>query len=95
MSGEDLEQTIMRCVALYNTQFPQSALGSRTPVQTMKARHKSNPELFVKKPRYSPGRNSLLRDYALTEITRSFFEAKQNPKYTHMYATENVGKAIQ
>ncbi len=29
VSGEDLEQTIMRYVALYNTQFPQSALGSR------------------------------------------------------------------
>ena len=36
VSGEDLEQTIMRYVALYNTQFPPSALGSRTPVQAMK-----------------------------------------------------------
>jgi transposase InsO family protein len=55
VSGEDLEQTIMRYVALYNTQFPQSALGSRTPVQAMKAWHKSNPELFVKKPGNRPG----------------------------------------
>ncbi len=47
---EDLEQTIMRYVALYNPQFPQSALRSRTPVQAMKAWHKSNPELFVKNP---------------------------------------------
>ncbi len=30
LSGEKLVQTIMRYVALYNTQFPQSALGSRT-----------------------------------------------------------------
>ena len=40
----------MRYVALYNTQLPQSALGSRTPLQAMKDWHKSNPELFVKKP---------------------------------------------
>src|SRR5512136_2337597 len=55
ISGEDLEHTIMRYVALYNTQFPQSALGSRTPVQAMKAWHKSNPDLFVKKPSNHPG----------------------------------------
>ena len=54
VSGEDLEQTVMRYVALYNTQFPQSALGSRTPVQAMKDPHKSNPELFVKKPGNRP-----------------------------------------
>ena len=55
MSGEDLVQTIMHYVALYNTQSPQSALRSRTPVQAMKAWHKSNPELFVKKPGNRPG----------------------------------------
>ncbi len=55
VSGEDLEQTIMRYIALYNTQFPQSALGSRTPVQAMKDWHKSNPELFAKKPGNRPG----------------------------------------
>lgn len=54
-SGEDLEQTIMRYVALYNTQLPQSALASRTPVQAMKDWHKSNPELFLKKPGNHPG----------------------------------------
>jgi transposase InsO family protein len=58
VSGEDLEQTIMRYVALYNTQFPQSALGSRSPVQAMKDWHKSNPELFVKKPGNRPGCDS-------------------------------------
>ncbi len=45
----------MRYVALYNTQFPQSALRSRTLVQAMKSWHKSNPELFVKKPGNHPG----------------------------------------
>jgi transposase InsO family protein len=55
VSGEDLEQTIMRYVALYNTQFPQSALGSRTNLQAMKDWHKSNLDLFVKKTSNPPG----------------------------------------
>jgi transposase InsO family protein len=45
-SGEDLEQTILRYVALYNSQLPQSALASRTPLQAMKDWHKLRPELF-------------------------------------------------
>lgn len=32
-SALDLKQTLIRYVALYNTQLPQSALGSRTPMQ--------------------------------------------------------------
>ena len=35
-SGEDLEQTLLRYVALYNHQLPQSALKSKTPMQAMK-----------------------------------------------------------
>lgn len=35
-SALDLEQTLIRYVHLYNTQLPQSALRSRTPVQAMK-----------------------------------------------------------
>ena len=54
-SSEDLEQTILRYVTLYNTRLPQSALGSRTPIRAMKDWHKSNPELFVKKPTNHPG----------------------------------------
>lgn len=57
-SALDLEQTIMRYVALYNTQLPQSVLGSRTPMQAMKDWHKSNPNLFVKSPRNLPGRDT-------------------------------------
>ena len=56
-SALDLEQTLMRYVALYNTQLPQSALGSRTPMQAMKDWHKSHPYLFVKSPRKLPGRD--------------------------------------
>ena len=54
-SGEDLEQTILRYVKLYNTQLTQSALQSRTPMQAMKDYYKSNPELFVKKPSIRTG----------------------------------------
>jgi hypothetical protein len=43
--------------ALYNTQLPQSALGSKTPMQTMKDWHKSHPHLFVKSPRNHAGRD--------------------------------------
>ena len=54
----DLEQTHMRYVEIYNTQLPQSALGSRTPMQATKDWHKSHPRLFVKSPRNLPGRDS-------------------------------------
>lgn len=54
-SGEDLEQTMLRYVWLYNQQLPQSALGSKTPLQAMKDWHNLKPELFKKQPYYLPG----------------------------------------
>jgi hypothetical protein len=57
-SALDLEQTLMRYVHLYNTQLPQSALGSKTPMQAMKNWHKSHPHLFVKSPRNHTGRDN-------------------------------------
>ncbi|MDG1130464.1 MAG: IS481 family transposase, partial [Paracoccaceae bacterium] len=45
----------MRAVWLYNQQLPQSALGSRSPLQAMKDWHKLKPELFKKQPYYLPG----------------------------------------
>ena len=57
-SALDLEQTLMRYVHLYNTQLPQSALGSRTPMKTMKDWHQSHPQLFVKSPRNHTGRDT-------------------------------------
>ena len=54
-SGEDLEATLHRYVWLYNQQLPQSALGSKTPLQAMKDWHKLKPELFRKRPYYLPG----------------------------------------
>jgi hypothetical protein len=44
--GEDLEQTILRYVTIYNSQLPQSALATRTPLQAMKDWHKLRSELF-------------------------------------------------
>ena len=35
-SGEELETTLHRSVRLYSQQLPQSALGSKTPLQAMK-----------------------------------------------------------
>jgi len=54
-SGEELETTLHRYVWLYNQQLPQSALASKTPLQTMKDWHKLKPELFNKKPYYLTG----------------------------------------
>jgi transposase InsO family protein len=54
-SGEDLEQTLLRYAALYNHQFPQSALKSRTPLQAMKDWYAKRPDLFVKRPYDHPG----------------------------------------
>jgi transposase InsO family protein len=49
-SGEDLEQTILRYVRLYNGQLPQSVLKGRTPIDALKEWHKQKPELFRKRP---------------------------------------------
>lgn len=43
-SGEDLEQTILRYVRLYNGQLPQSVLKGRTPVDALKDWHRESPE---------------------------------------------------
>ena len=54
-SSEDLEQTLLRYVALYNHQLPQSALKSKTPMQAMKEWHRERPDLFQKRPYDRPG----------------------------------------
>jgi transposase InsO family protein len=54
-SAQDLEQTLLRYVALYNHHLPQSALKSKTPIQTMKLWHQSHPHLFHKRPYDRPG----------------------------------------
>jgi transposase InsO family protein len=57
-SGEDMETTLHRYVLLYNQQLPQSALGSKTPLQAMKDWHSLKPELFRKQPYQLPGCDS-------------------------------------
>ena len=54
-SGEELETTLYRYVWLYNQQLPQSALGTKTPLQAMKDWHKLRPDPFKKMPYYRPG----------------------------------------
>lgn len=58
-SGEELEATLHRYVWLYNQQLPQSALGSKSPLQAMKEWHKLKPQLFKKQPYYLPGCDKL------------------------------------
>ena len=57
-SGEELETTLHRYVVLYNQQLPQSALGSKTPLQAMKDWHKLKPDLFKKLPYHLHGCDS-------------------------------------
>lgn len=59
-NGEDLEQTLLRYVALCNHQLPQSALRNKTPIQAMKDWHHSHPHLFVKRPYDRPGCDTFL-----------------------------------
>ena len=48
-SGEDLEQTLLRYVHLYNSQLPQAALKGRTPISALKDWQRQRPELFRKR----------------------------------------------
>lgn len=57
-SAQDLEQTLLRYVAVYNHHLPQSALKSRTPIQAMKLWHQSHPHLFNRRPYDRPGSDS-------------------------------------
>jgi len=54
-SDEELETTLHRYVWLHNKQPPQSALGSKSPLQAMKDWHKLKPDLFKKQPYHRPG----------------------------------------
>jgi hypothetical protein len=59
-SGEGMETTLHRSVRLCNQQLPQSALGWKSPLQTMKDWHKLKPQLFRKQPYDLPGCDTLL-----------------------------------
>lgn len=49
-SGEDLAQTILRYVRLYNCQLPQSVLKGQAPIDALKDWQRQKPELFKKPP---------------------------------------------
>lgn len=49
-SGEELEQTILHNVHLYNSQLPQAVLKGRTPSDVLMYWQKHRPELFRKRP---------------------------------------------
>jgi transposase InsO family protein len=57
-SGEELEQTILRYVRLYNGELPQSVLKGRTPIDALKDWHLPKPELFKNRPYNHAGCNS-------------------------------------
>lgn len=48
-SCEGEAQTLLRHIALYNHQFPQATLKSKTPMQTIKNSYASHPHLFRKR----------------------------------------------
>lgn len=80
-SGEELETTLHRYVVLYNQQLPQSALGSKTPLQAMKDWHKLKPEMFRKQPYHLPGCDTyvLTAAYFATRIEGAARYAAGNP----------------
>jgi transposase InsO family protein len=49
-SGEDLEQTLLRYGLLYNERLPQTALGSKTPMDAMNIWYASHPQIFLQPP---------------------------------------------
>jgi hypothetical protein len=91
-SGEELEATLHRYVWLYNQQLPQSALGSKPPLQAMKDWHKLRPELFKKQPYYLPGCDSYTSvDDLETAISDYLVQHNAKPKpFTRTKTAEDI-----
>ena len=83
-SGEELELTLHRYVWLYNQKLPQSALGSKTPLQAMKAWHKLKPTLFKKQPYYLPGCDNYSSKRSINESVRKLL-ANRSETYSSAY----------
>ena len=93
-SGEELEATLHRYVWLYNQQLPQSALGSRSPLQAMKDWHKLKPELFKKRPYYLPGCDSYLTHFCAIgshKLAHVGLSAEETAPYTRAVMAELLG----
>ena len=58
LSGQDLEQTLLRYAWLYNHHLPQTALDARTPMQAMKDWYRRRSDLFQKRPHNHPGHDT-------------------------------------
>ena len=65
-SGDDLEQTLLRYVKLYNHQLPQTALKSKAPFQALKDWYATHPHLFHKRPYDRPGCDNYSPIYSST-----------------------------
>ena len=50
ISGQDLEETLLRYVILYNEHLPQAALNSKTPSTAMLDWYSVHPHLFKTNP---------------------------------------------
>ena len=70
-SREDMEETLLRYVALYNHQLPQSALKSSTPMQAMKDWYQTHPHLFHKRPYDRTGCDSYQQPVRIAALQRS------------------------
>ena len=57
-SAAELESTLTQYHATYNHSIPQRALKHQTPIQTLKAWRKTQPNLFVKNVYEHPGLDS-------------------------------------
>lgn len=95
-SGEELETALHRYVWLYNQQLPQSALGSKTPLQAMKDWHKLKPELFRKQPYYLTGCDTYAPEIAkwllLGWVFRDAPEQRLRPMVSSMPGRNTVEK---
>jgi hypothetical protein len=64
LSGEDLEQTLLRYATLYNEHLPQTALNSKTPLDAMNMWYAFHPQCFNRPPGSfefnRPGRDAYL-----------------------------------
>lgn len=58
LSGEALEQTLLRYAWLYNDHLHQATLDARTAMQAMKDWYQRRPDLFQKRPYNHPGHDN-------------------------------------
>jgi hypothetical protein len=60
-SGEDLEQTLLRYVHLYNSTLRQSVLNGRTPIDALKDLQRQKPEMLKNRVYHHVGSDTYAR----------------------------------